>query len=113
MVAMRPKLAMLAIGVLVGCGRPVRVAAVLPSVERPPERGTAHLVGVASDEHDKAFPYAKLSLWRRIGDDTLVKVGIQVADSLGGYVFRDVVSGRYVLEAQFIGTSGGRRAIWL
>ena len=113
MVAVRPKLAMLAVGMLLGCGGPVRAAAVLPRVERLPERGKAHLVGVASDEHDKAFSYAKLSLWHRIGDDTLVKVGTQLADSVGGFLFRDVMPGRYFLEAQFIGTSGARQAIWL
>ena len=113
MVAMRPRLAMLATWVLMGCSSPLRVPAVLPRVDGLPERGKAHLVGVASDEHDRAFSYAKLSLWHRIGADTLVKVATQVADSLGGFVFRDIVPGRYFLEAQFIGTPGARQAIWL
>ena len=113
MVLMRPSLAILATWFLMGCGSPLRAPAVLPSVDRVPERGKAHLVGVASDMHDRAFSYAKLSLWSRIGTDTLVKVGTEVADSLGGFVFRDVMPGRYTLEAQFIGTPGARQAIWL
>ena len=113
MVAMQSRLATLATCVLMGCGSPLRIPAVLPSVERLPDRGTAHLVGVAWDEDDKAFSYAKLSLWHRIGADTLVRVGTQVADSLGGFVFHNVVPGRYFVEAQFIGTSGARQAIWL
>jgi hypothetical protein len=61
-------------------------------------------VGVVTTERGAPFAHSSLRLWRFRGQDTLVRAERQVADSAGGFAFRNMAPGDYIIEAQFIGT---------
>ena len=83
-----------------GSGGP---AGIVPSLTTPPTAGHAHIVGVVTTERGAPFAHSDLRLWRFRGQDTLVRAERQVADSAGGFAFRNMAPGDYLIEAHFIG----------
>ena len=92
------------VALTLGCATSGGPVGIVPSLTAPPSAGQAHIVGVVTTERGAPFAHSDLRLWRFRGQDTLVRVDRQVADSAGGFAFRNVGVGDWLIEAHFIGT---------
>lgn len=100
---MRSHLSLAFVVIVVACAGPRGSVGMVPSIDAQPEPSRAHILGAVSNEGGKPLAHTDLRLWRFHGEDTLVAEERQIADSVGGFLFRNVAPGQYLIEARFLG----------